>query len=124
MIINGEIWNADDAIQAQKKSGCTDIMLGRGALTCLDIAAQIEAEHTGSHYEMMGWAETLDIIIRYLNNSSNKHPRFTSNRLKQWLVFLQRHYPQAAELFQLVKRLKTRDETFEQLGQYQKRLTH
>jgi tRNA-dihydrouridine synthase C len=124
VIINGEIWNAGDAIQAQQKSGCKDIMLGRGALTCPDIAARIEAEHTGSHYEMMSWAETLDLIVNYLSNSTNKHPRFTSNRLKQWLVFLQRHYPQAGELFQLVKRLKTRDEVFEHLGQYQKRLNH
>ncbi len=120
VIINGEIWSAEDAIQAQKQSGCNDIMLGRGALTCPDIAARIEAEHTGRNYEMISWGETLDIVIRYLNNSSNKHPRFTSNRLKQWLVFLQRHYPQAEALFQRVKRLKNRDEVFEQIGKYQK----
>ena len=124
VIINGEIWTAKDAKMAQEKSGCTDIMLGRGALTCPDIAARIEAEHTGSHYEMIDWGETLDIVIRYLNNSSNKHPRFSGNRLKQWLVFLQRHYPQAGALFQLVKRLKNRDEVFEQLGKYQKHLNH
>ncbi len=119
LIINGEIWTIDDAKKAQQQSGCDDIMLGRGALTMPDLAASIKASHQGDDYSELSWNETLLLMSEYLHNSSNKHPKFVSNRAKQWLVFLQRHYDEAGELFQKIKRLKTETEVFEEISKYQ-----
>jgi len=101
-----------DAKRARELSGCNDIMLGRGALTCPDLAHSIQADHQGYYYAKKSWFKTLTILERYLHNSKNKHPLFVSNRAKQWLVFLQMHYPQAQELFHQIKRLKETQEIF------------
>ena len=44
---------------------------------------------------------------------------FVSNRCKQWLVFLQRNYPEAKHLFHRIKRLKKADEVFAEIKSYQ-----
>lgn len=122
VIINGEIWNAEQARQAQEESGCTDIMLGRGALTCPDLALSIKADQQGEAYTMMTWPEVMEMLLRYLQNSENRHPRFVGNRSKQWLVFLQKRYPEASDLFQRVKRMKEATEVFAEIDAYMKTL--
>ncbi len=112
IIINGEIWNIADSHRAKQESGCTDIMLGRGAMSHPDLAAKIKAEQSGNTHEAMAWPAILDMITRYLHNTENKHPRFVGNRLKQWLVFLHRQYPESVALFNKVKRLKEADDVF------------
>ena len=113
--MNGEIWSADDAQQATLESGCNDIMLGRAAMMCPDIACQIQA---GESYKARSWPEVVAIMADYLNRTENKHEMFVSNRAKQWLVFLQMHYPQAKTLFQSVKRMRDRRDVFTALDHY------
>jgi len=122
VIINGEIWNQAQARQAQEESGCTDIMLGRGALTCPDLALSIKADQQGEAYTMMTWPEVMEMLLRYLQNSENRHPRFVGNRSKQWLVFLQKRYPEASDLFQRIKRMKEATEVFTEIDAYMKTL--
>ncbi|RVU81417.1 tRNA dihydrouridine(16) synthase DusC [Leucothrix sargassi] len=122
VIINGEIWNDAQARQAQLESGCTDIMLGRGALTCPDLALGIKADQQGEAYTMMTWPEVMEMIVRYLQCSENRHPRFVGNRSKQWLVFLQKRYPEASDLFQRIKRMKEATEVFAEIDAYMKTL--
>lgn len=109
VIINGEIWSPEDATRAMNQSACADLMLGRGALTCPDLAKQIKA---GQNHTPMVWQQTVEMLTRYLHCSENKHPLFVSNRAKQWLVFLQMHYPQAKPLFARIKRLKDAQQVF------------
>ena len=118
IIINGEIWNIDDAKKARAESGCTDIMLGRGALTCPDLAKSIQADLNDKHYQALSWLETLDVVQEYLLNSQSKHPLFVSNRSKQWMVFLQMHFKPAKTLFTSIKRLKEADEVFAAFDQH------
>ena len=120
VVINGEIWDLNDAIKAQSDSGCEDIMLGRSALTSPDIAAKIKADMKGEAHQVMDWMSTLDMMVDYLQKSKNHHPMFVSNRCKQWLVFLQRHYPGAKDLFHRIKRLKQADEVFTEINNYRK----
>ena len=120
VIINGEIWTPEDARRAKEESGCTDIMLGRSAMRCPDLALIIKADQTDREHQAMLWPEVLDMMLRYLHNSENRHPNFVSNRSKQWLVFLQKRYPEAAELFQRIKRLKVADEVFTEIAAYLK----
>lgn len=118
VIINGEIWSVADAKRARELSGCQDIMLGRGALSCPDLAKSISADQQGYQYTMKSWHETLDMMVQYLHDSQDKHPLFVSNRAKQWLVFLQMHYTQAIELFHQIKRLKEAQEVFQAISHY------
>lgn len=122
VIINGEIWSVADALKAREESGCTDIMLGRGALTYPDLALQVKARDQQTPTAALNWAEVLEMMLVYLHRSENAHPRFVSNRSKQWLVFLQRRYPGAADLFQRIKRLKEADQVFAEITAYLKAL--
>jgi len=106
LIINGEIWSPEQASKALHESGCNDLMLGRGALACIDLAASVKAKQNHEHYIAMTWPEVLTVLVNYLRSTENKHPMFVSNRCKQWLVFLQMHYPEAKDVFQKIKRLK------------------
>ncbi len=120
VIINGEIWTPEDAKLAKEQSGCTDIMLGRSAMRCPDLALIIKADQDAQPHQALAWLEVLEIVLRYLHNSENRHPNFVSNRSKQWLVFLQKRYPEAAALFQRIKRLKVADEVFTEITAYLK----
>lgn len=122
VVINGEIWNVADAKKAQLESGCEDIMLGRSALTSPDIAVKIKAMANGETHYAMNWHETLEMMVDYLQKSQNNHPMFVSNRCKQWLVFLQRQYPEAKHLFHQIKRLKQANEVFSTIQAYQRTL--
>jgi len=124
VIINGEIWSTADAERARLESGCNDIMLGRGALTCPDLAKAIRARTNGKNYAAKSWFETLDMVYDYLQRTKNKHPLFVSNRAKQWLVFLQMHYPEAAQLFHKIKRLKAAGDVFDAIASYKDQPTH
>lgn len=108
LTINGEIWSQADAKNALQESGCTDLMLGRGALSFPDLAKLIKSPQSPT----LGWLEVLNIVSRYLKDSNPKHPLFVSGRAKQWLGFLQMHYPQAGDLFHQVKRLKEASDMF------------
>ena len=115
IIINGEIWSVIDAENARAQSGCEDIMLGRGALTTPQLAARIKAYHLGYQHSEMDWQELKEVIVKYLQSSMNKHPKFVCNRTKQWMAFLLNGYPEAKLLFNRVKRIKNSDEMLEVL---------
>jgi len=115
VIINGEIWSAEDASKALKESGCQDLMLGRGAMAFPDLAADIQSSIVGDGYQTMRWQDVVELMLSYLRSTENKHPMFVGNRCKQWLVFLQMHYPEAKEVFHCVKRLKHANDVFDVL---------
>lgn len=123
IIINGEIWSVDDAQLARTQSGCEDIMLGRGALSCPDLALSVSAEQQAIDYLQMRWSEVLELLLSYLQQSVAKHPLFVSNRCKQWLVFLQREYPAAKNLFHTVKRLKQAEDVFAAIETHQHQIS-
>lgn len=112
VVINGEIWTADDAVKALEQSGCNDLMLGRGAMAFPDLAVDIKSRITGEAYQVMPWGNVLAIVLEYLRCTENKHPMFVSNRSKQWLVFLQMHYLEAKEVFHTIKRFKDAADIF------------
>ena len=122
IIINGEIWSVADALRAREESGCTDIMLGRGGLTYPDLALQVKATDQQVSIEALSWPAVLEMMLVYLHRSENAHPRFVSNRSKQWLVFLQRRYSGAADLFHRIKRMKEADQVFAEITVYLKSL--
>ncbi len=116
VIINGEIWNRADALQAQKASGCQDIMLGRGAVTYPDLALDIQSyyKHDNSvdyvDYKPLEWEYIWEKIQQQARELHRKIPKYAGMRTKQWLRYLREHYPQARSEFERIKRCRRVDE--------------
>lgn len=110
VIANGEIWSVADYQRCKEVTGCEDFMIGRGLLSCPDLALQIKADAEGKEYTPMTWLEVCSILKEFFDTTTPLYPpHHTGNRLKQWLHYLQRQYPQAQTFFEEVKRLKDKD---------------
>lgn len=101
--INGEIWTVADAKQACADSGCTALMLGRGALAAPDLAQRIVQGDESA--VAMPWGELLPFIGKQFERYDSSNPRYVGNRTKQWLAYLKRTYPEATELFSRIRTL-------------------
>lgn len=110
IITNGEIWSSDDAKNAQQHSHCQDLMLGRGSLSRPDLARIIRADINHKTYHALVWQDIQQILYQQLNVLHNQPDKYVTSRLKQWLLHLKRSYPEAADLFQAIKRLKSAKE--------------
>jgi len=102
---NGEIWTLDDWRRCREVSGVEDIMLGRGLVARPDLARQIVAAKAGQDVVAMSWAELQPLLADFwLQARCKMSPRYAPGRLKQWLAMLTRSYPEATELFNLLRR--------------------
>lgn len=82
-------------------------MLGRGLLAQPDLALAINAWIRQEAYQPLAWPEVLKRVWQYHQSTvPNYESRYLGNRLKQWLMYLQRHYPQALMFFETVKKLR------------------
>ncbi|WP_462164108.1 tRNA-dihydrouridine synthase [Pseudoalteromonas xiamenensis] len=116
VIANGEIWTVDDAFACQARSSCEDIMIGRGALARPDLAAEIKATLNNQPYQPIVWADVLHLILESSRELLPHHtPHYFSSRIKQWLVYLKRQYPEASELFTQIRLMHRKDEVIEAL---------
>lgn len=111
VIANGEIWNNQHAQRCQQQSGCQDLMLGRGAVTTPDLSLCIRQK---SNENILQWQDLIDLQIRFLNGDAKTEIAMVG-RYKQWLGMMSKAYPQAEQLWQSVKRLKSIDEIVEVL---------
>ena len=106
VIANGEIWNFEDAIKCREISGCTDIMVGRGALTIPNLGKVLKQES-----DIMPWLEVLAILSAYTEfETHGDNSKYYCNRIKQWLKYLKNHYQEADDLFTQVRTLKTAED--------------
>jgi len=107
VIANGEIWSPDDALRCRAISGCSDLMLGRGALCRPDLPRLVVAASKGEPLTPMHWNDILPLVPRFFElNLEHYDAGHAGNPLKQWLVYLRSYYPQAAVLFENIKRLR------------------
>ena len=110
VIANGEIWSVEDYLRCRERSGCDNVMLGRGLLACPDLALQIKAHLAGTAYTPMGWLEVCTLLRHYFDLCRPNYPdKFAGNRIKQWLVYLRRQYSEADQFFELIKRVQQPD---------------
>ncbi len=105
IIANGEVWTVADFRQCQLESGCADVMLGRGALADPLLPRKVRGEETG------GWEELVPSVATYwLGVRQRVLPVHAGGRLKQWLMLLRRHYPQAEVLYQRLRPVKAAED--------------
>ena len=102
VLANGEIWTVQDAAQCRAESGCAGLMIGRGLVTDPGLARAICAQNRQpTQYQTPGepfvaWPALLGLVADFwqLVRSSLERKQ-QAGRLKQWLNFLRRRYPQA-----------------------------
>lgn len=105
IIANGEVWTVADFRQCQLESGCQDIMLGRGALADPLLPRKVRGEATG------GWAELIPAVATYWQGVRQRVlPEHAGGRIKQWLMLLRRHYPEAEALYLRLRPIKAAED--------------
>lgn len=105
IIANGEVWTVADFRQCQLESGCADVMIGRGALADPLLPRKVRGEETG------GWEELVPSVATYWRGVRERVlPVHAGGRLKQWLMLLRRHYPQAEVLYQQLRPVKAAED--------------
>ena len=111
IVANGEIWNEQDAVNCQQQSDCDKIMLGRGALAMPNLAQVIK--NTEQH---MLWEHVKALLVLYSGYELfGDKGKYYPNRVKQWLGYLSRQYPEAKALFMRIRALKSADEILQQI---------
>lgn len=97
VVANGEIWTVQDAMRCRELSGCNSLMLGRGIVTDPGLALAIRAgTASGAEQPMVSWETLLPLIADFWRLVSTRlERRQQAGRLKQWLNFLRRRYPEA-----------------------------
>ncbi|MFT7403077.1 tRNA-dihydrouridine synthase [Zhongshania sp.] len=108
VIANGEVWSPADYQSCRQQSACSDVMLGRGLLARPDLALEIKSLSSGKEYHRQQWPSILILLEALFKDSvANCAPRHVGGPIKQWLGYLRREYPEAQQLFEKIKRLKT-----------------
>jgi len=103
---NGEVWTVDDAHKCRQASGCEMVMLGRGMVVnpglALSIRHAINPVSTGAEpFDGVSWEALLPLVDAFWSLvCSRLERRQQAGRLKQWLNFMRRHYPQAELAYQ------------------------
>lgn len=102
VIANGDVWTPGDAERCRRISGCDDLMLGRGAVQDPFLALRLRGGDGGRwpavHAVLLDYVDTLD---------GTGEERHVCGRVKQWLNYLRRGWPEAQALMDGVKRLRT-----------------
>jgi tRNA-dihydrouridine synthase C len=104
VVANGEIWTVADAQACMHESGCTSVMLGRGAVVDPGLALKIRGSPTVTWLTLLPhMAAFWHIVCTQLD------PKKRAGRLKQWLNFLRRRYPEAELAYQTLKTARDKD---------------
>lgn len=107
VVANGEIWTAADAQRCIAESGCTDLMLGRGMVADPGLALAIARPGQPAPR----WV-ALQPLMAIFWGQVRQHvaARHQAGRLKQWLHYLRRCYPEAEEAYQRLRTVNGPDE--------------
>ena len=101
VVANGEIWTVEDARRCRQASGCSAVMLGRGMVVDPGLALALRHADRGGAVsglpeEGVTWDALLPLMGMFWHLvCSRLERRQQAGRLKQWLNFLRRRYPQA-----------------------------
>lgn len=102
IVANGEIWSVADAQRCRAISGCTDIMVGRGAVANPALASMIRGERDSP----LSWQEMQQLLHHFwCNVERHISARNRNGRIKQWLNYLSRDYAPAQEQFDIIRRM-------------------
>ena len=116
VIANGEIFSPQAAQNCILHSQTNNIMLGRGALNIPNLANMIRYNQA-----QLSWHHVFQLLQNYANTTLPENidkPLYHSARIKQWLSYLKQSYPEASELLQSIRTLKTQQAIVAGLAQF------
>ncbi|QHE85349.1 tRNA dihydrouridine synthase [Hydrogenophaga sp. BPS33] len=94
VIANGEIWTVADARRCREVTGCEHLMIGRGMVTNPGLALAIQGQGG------VPWRVLPPLFELFWQQvSARVERRHRAGRLKQWLNYLRKHYPEAQAAF-------------------------
>lgn len=103
---NGEVWTVNDWRRCRSVSGCSDVMIGRGAVADPFLALRIKGlmdEKPSSE----DWCALLPSIAEYWEKvHARVLARHTPGRLKLLLSYFRRTWPEAVELYEAVRTIR------------------
>lgn len=110
MVANGEIWTLADALRCRAVTGCDRLMIGRGMVAdpglALAIAQHDAMVHVGGVSPAVAWCQIVHLMRLFWQGIALRvAPRHRAGRLKQWLNYLRRVYPEAQEAFDQLRLL-------------------
>ncbi|UXH79865.1 tRNA-dihydrouridine synthase [Roseateles amylovorans] len=134
VVANGEVWTVEDAHRCLAESGCDAVMLGRGMVADPGLALALRAslagqgasarsgatrgpqDPAGTSFETsagppaLPWAELLPLMHGFFTQVRGQvAARHQAGRLKQWLHYLRRRYPEAEAAYQQVRTINESD---------------
>lgn len=99
VIANGEIWDFDSAKKCVEVTACDALMIGRGALNVPNLSRVVKW-----NAPKMPWSEVMQLLFQYVNMENEQDKGFYHvARIKQWLRYLDKEYPEAIDLFEILK---------------------
>ena len=106
VIANGEIWHWEDGQACLKATDCEDLMVGRGALNIPNLSLylnKIAKKCLGRIFKK---------ILQKYAEMENFHDSgfYHVARIKQWLRYLNKEYPEADIVFERIKTSKTAED--------------
>jgi tRNA-dihydrouridine synthase C len=104
MVANGEIWSVEDAQRCREVTGCERLMIGRGLVSDPGLALAIAQCAQGTSgtpgVRAVPWSAIRALMPGFWQNvCSRVAARHRAGRLKQWLNYLRRSYPEAQAAF-------------------------
>ena len=98
VIANGEIWTLADYQRCQAECGIADVMLGRGLIANPGLAGEIRG------LPPLAWEVIQPLLLDFYQRVlAHTLPKHAPGRVKLWLRYLAQHYPQAAQLYAVVR---------------------
>jgi len=105
VVANGEVWSESDYRRCRELTGCSDVMIGRGAVADPFLARRIRAAG-GAVDRDAEWRELAPLLDEFWQRVKQcVFARHAPGRLKLWLNSLRRCYPQAEALYGRVRSL-------------------
>lgn len=109
VIANGEIWSVDDYFLCKERSGCENVMLGRGAMVSFDLALQIKNRVEDKTFTTLNWSSIctyLEKLYQLMDQNPDLKKKYIPARLKLWIKWLMPNYHQAEDIFEPLKCIK------------------
>jgi tRNA-dihydrouridine synthase C len=114
VVANGEIWTLADAHLCRQASGCDMLMIGRGAVADPGLGLAIKASMQGlasasspsacASEPGISWHQLVPLLADFWHIVCTRlDSRARAGRLKQWLNFLRRRFPEAETAYQSLK---------------------
>ncbi|MCG7387713.1 tRNA dihydrouridine(16) synthase DusC [Pantoea sp. ACRSB] len=103
VVANGEIWDWQSAQDCLRVTGCDAVMIGRGALNVPNLSRVVKYNDAP-----MAWPDVVALLQKYTRlEKQGDTGLYHVARIKQWLGYLRKVYPQADGLFTEIRALKS-----------------